>query len=277
MLPSLDPAWLLLAGHLIHAEDNPLRKKLLYLLARRLEMPFLRFSYRALRGRLRFLTRNRVSRELLRRLAVLPLARYGDTAHPMITADALRLVAAQDTAIAIGPCRCRLAHDGCAHRLETDMVIRTGTGAFTAAFPQDYRVIGKGEAAKLLRAFADEGLWHMVFLHCPDAAGYNEYAICNCCTCGCVPFMLNKFFGQNGFPLVRGEHVAATVAENCRGCGGCLEVCPWQARALRNGKVAVDPELCFGCGLCARFCRNGGVVLNRSRPRPALRSDRQTA
>jgi ferredoxin len=156
--------------------------------------------------------------------------------------------------------------------METDMVIRTGTEAFTAAFPRDYRRIDREEAKTLVRTFADEGLWHMVFLHCPDPAGYNEYAICNCCTCGCVPFMLNKFFGQEGFPLVRGERVAETIPGQCRNCGECLAVCPWAARTSVNGAAAVDAERCFGCGLCVRACPNGAVVLRRARPRPPLRT-----
>jgi ferredoxin len=272
MDPSFDPAWLLLAGHLIHAEESTLRRKLLYIFARWIEIPLLRTAFHGMHGRLRWLTRTAAARALWRELAVRPIARHIDTAHPMITDDAVRLLEAQETAVAIGPCRCRLAHAGCTHRLETDMVIRTGTAAFTAAFPKQYRAIDKIEGARLLREFAGEGLWHMVFLHCPSGAGYNEYVICNCCTCGCVPFMLNRFFGQDGFPLVRGEHVAATDAANCRGCGDCLAVCPWEARTLRDGRAAVDLDRCFGCGLCARACRNGGVSLRRARPRPALRT-----
>jgi ferredoxin len=232
----------------------------------------LRFAYSGMRGRLRFLSDNTLARFLLKRLVLQPIGLRGDTAHPLPTADVLKLIDDQTSAIAVGPCRCRVAHGQCRHRLETDMVIRTGVEAFTKAWPHDYRELARDEAKRLIEVCADEGLWHMVFLHLPTAAGANEYVICNCCTDGCVPFMLNKVFGQDGFPLVRGEHVAHTLADRCRGCGDCLAVCPWEARTLVDGVVAVDSDKCFGCGLCARVCRNGGVSLVRERPRPPLRT-----
>jgi len=268
-----DPAMLVLAGHLAHAEGSRLRRWLLYLLARRLEVPFLRFSHEVMFGRRRALHDNPVTRAALKSLLFRPLARYGDTGHPMITADVLRLLDAQDAAIAIGPCRCRVAHGhDCGHTLETDMVIRTGVAAFTKAFPRDYRRIDRDDATALIRSFADQGLWHMVFVHCPSRAGVNEYAVCNCHRDGCVPFLLNKTYGQEGFPLLRGEHLAGLDATACRGCGDCRAVCPWEARRLVDGRAFVDPELCFGCGLCAAACPNGAIQLRRERPRPPLRT-----
>jgi len=267
-----DPGWLLLAGHLAYHEQSRLRKYLLYLLVRYVELPFLKSGYKATRGEWRFIAEKPLLRLLAKTFILHPIGARIDTGHPMLTDDVINLIDSQETDIAVGPCRCRMAHGQCNHRLETDIVIRTGTGAFTKAFPKDYRRITKEEAKDLVRICADEGMWHMVFVHCHTAQGVNEYAVCNCCQDGCVPFLLNKEFGQDGFPLLRGEYVAQTNPSACKGCGKCLDICPWDARTLVDGVIAVDTDLCFGCGLCARVCENEGVSMIKQRPQPALRT-----
>jgi len=274
---ALEPGFLFLAGHLVTREDSALRKALLYIFARYIEIPMLKAGYAGTRGRLRFLSSNKLSRFILKRFLLHPIGIHAETAHPMPTDDVLRLIDDQQAAMAVGPCRCRIAHGRCLHRLETDLVIRTGTEAFTKAWPKDYRVLNREEAKSLIEECAGDGLWHMVFVHCPADTGMNEYVICNCCADGCVPFLLNKVFGQDGFPLVRGEYLAETEYGQCRGCGECLDVCPWEARAAINGAAVVDEEKCFGCGLCARTCRNGGVRLAKLRARPPLRTYQERA
>lgn len=48
-------------------------------------------------------------------------------------------------------------------------------------------------------------------------------------------------------------------AEQCRGCGRCLEVCPYQAVSFRKNaaggwSAVVDRALCKGCGNCISVC-----------------------
>jgi len=53
---------------------------------------------------------------------------------------------------------------------------------------------------------------------------------------------------------------SVSINENlCRSCGRCLQVCPYQAIALKQNSlgsyVAVaDPILCKGCGNCISVC-----------------------
>jgi heterodisulfide reductase subunit A-like polyferredoxin len=48
--------------------------------------------------------------------------------------------------------------------------------------------------------------------------------------------------------------------ERCRGCGRCLEVCPYQAVSFQKNGAAgqwhsvVDQALCKGCGNCIAVC-----------------------
>lgn len=83
----------------------------------------------------------------------------------------------------------------------------------------------------------------------------NEYVICNCCTDGCVPYILNRSLGQGVFPLVRGGMRAAVNPLTCRECGTCVEVCPFSCRLITGGHSTVGD--CYGCGLCAARCPYG--------------------
>lgn len=43
--------------------------------------------------------------------------------------------------------------------------------------------------------------------------------------------------------------------ERCRGCGTCIEACPYGALSLgENGKIQLDKDKCNGCGKCVDFC-----------------------
>jgi ferredoxin len=133
--------------------------------------------------------------------------------------------------------------------METDIVIKTGADVWLEAFPDEYRVIYGEEAVRIIKDCAEQGLFHMVFLHCLLGGAVNEYVICNCCTDGCVPYILNRSLGQPVFPLIRGEWRPEVDPTLCRGCGECVAACPFAARILRDGVSEVFD--CFGCGLYA--------------------------
>ena len=263
--------------HGAEGEVSRLRRWSLYLFARYLEMPLLAASYHLLRGRYRRLGQSRAVRALGTALGG-PFAYAGDTARALPAPRVLEMIEALPGQIAVGPCRCRAAHRGCNHPLETDLVIHAGVEAWTRAFPDEYRVIDSAEAQRIVRTCSQLGMWHMIFVHCPigqhgrgpkghdhgpSALGWDlghEYVICNCCTCGCVPYILNRELGQRFYPLLQGEYVAHTEAGRCTGDGACLAACPFQARAVVDGH-AVLADTCFGCGLCAAACPEGAITM----------------
>jgi len=253
---------LILAGHLFTEEGSKARRWLLYILARYAEMPFLKASWSSIYGKWSFLSTNPIWKKLWTNLITRPISQWIDTGVPVPADRVMELINAQESAIAVGPCRCRLAHHSCDHRMRTDIVIRTGTPAFLAAFPKDYEVIDKEEAKQIVAACRDEGMFQMVFIHCSPDGAANEYVICNCCLDGCIIYLLNKNFGQHGFELVPGPFIAEQNPGQCKGCGECLGLCPWDARSLdSNGKVILAAERCLGCGLCAAACKNEGVKM----------------
>ena len=88
----------------------------------------------------------------------------------------------------------------------------------------------------------------------------NEYVICNCCTDGCVPYILNRSLGQGIFPLVKGDMRAAVDPLTCRECGTCVEVRPFSCRLISGGHSTVID--CYGCGLCAARCPYGASQMS---------------
>jgi heterodisulfide reductase subunit A len=64
------------------------------------------------------------------------------------------------------------------------------------------------------------------------------------------------------------EATVANVNESlCRGCGFCVDACPYKAIELKdvniNGHIqqvaTVNEALCKGCGSCSAACLNGAI------------------
>ena len=248
--------------HAVTGEYSRFRRWALFAFARYLELPLLGWGYQLLRGRYRRVGQYRLVREVLRWAVAAPFGYLGDTGRPMPAPKVLQLLDGLEGPIAVGPCRCRGTHHGCDHPLETDIVIRTGVEAWTRAFPHEYRVIGKEEAKQIVEACRRQGLWQMVFVHCP-VNQENEYVICNCCSCGCGPYILNRELGQRAYPLLKGDWAAVTDPARCTGHGGCVAACPFGARALRDGRVHLV-NLCYGCGICVDACPEGAIAMQET-------------
>ena len=234
-------------------------KTLLYFFARYLELPLLSFSFSLLRGKWKKLGSQPLFRQALGWALAAPFARLADTAKPIPFPQVLDLLDQVEGPIAVGPCRCRISHHACPHPLPTDIVIGIGAEVWEKAFPKDYRQITKEEAKEIVTQCHNLGMWQMVFVHCP-AHGGPEYVICNCCTCGCVPYILNRELGQKVYPFIPGPYISRTDPARCEGLGECLKACPFGARSIKNGKSTLT-GICFGCGKCADACPNKAITM----------------
>jgi ferredoxin hydrogenase large subunit len=49
------------------------------------------------------------------------------------------------------------------------------------------------------------------------------------------------------------------IAEKCKRCLVCVEVCPVRAISDVDGKVSIDKSICLECGCCASSCPNEAI------------------
>jgi len=249
-------------------EYNPTRLYTFRVFIGSMETIVLWLGYEICKGRLRFLIESRTTRNIVSYLIVYPIAKWVTTGVVTPTRDVISIIQQLEGKIAVGPCQCRgniqkySPTCKCDHPLRTDMAIRTGTEPFKEAFPKDREYIEKDEAIRIVDECSKKGMFNQVFVHCMYGGAINEWAICNCCTDGCVPYILNRTLGQEVFPLIRGDEFSVTDKEMCdrsKCSDECIEVCPFDARNIVNNVVKVGD--CFGCGLCELKCPNDAIKL----------------
>jgi len=99
--------------------------------------------------------------------------------------------------ISLGPCSCRREFHNCDYPVMTEIVLGNGSSDVYASRVEEFHQISKDEAKEILREAHRNHLTHSI-MRC----GSNFYALCNCCSCCCVPTRLRRQFGI-GKALVR--------------------------------------------------------------------------
>ena len=66
--------------------------------------------------------------------------------------------------------------------------------------------------------------------------------------------------------LFHAPTVASVNANLCTGCGMCVQVCPYEALSLKEGKVEVNEVLCEGCGTCSATCLRAAIKVKNLTP-----------
>jgi NAD-dependent dihydropyrimidine dehydrogenase PreA subunit len=131
--------------------------------------------------------------------------------------------------------------------------------------PVTTKRVSTGEALKLLESFHEAGLVHTAWFK--DCIRDQFYVICNCCSCCCLGFNMQKIGIQQ---LTSSGYVAAVNSDTCRGCGTAINYCPFDAIRIVDGKSFVIWEKCMGCGICVSKCPNNArsLVLDERKGQP---------
>ena len=163
---------------------------------------------------------------------------------------------------AVRDCICRvqqrLVGKGCEHTVENCLVFSPRPGAFDGGGAN--RPLSREEAQDVLTRAAEEGLVHST-MNQRDQIFY----ICSCCTCCCG---VMRGVAEFGVPtaVARSDFRVAVDGELCTGCGACVRRCPFGALAKDGNVASCDGSRCVGCGVCVSACEFGALALGR---RPA--------
>ncbi|MFO7797395.1 MAG: ATP-binding protein [Promethearchaeati archaeon] len=116
------------------------------------------------------------------------------------------------------------------------------------------------EAKELVDKFAKAGLVFTTENH----DNINHQVLCCCCEC-CCAFVrgMTRFEDKNENCLAKSNYVSKVDKGLCKGCGLCVERCPFDAVTLIDEKADVNPNKCYGCGVCAVTCPTKAITLHR--------------
>ena len=126
----------------------------------------------------------------------------------LLTTDEAEEIVDIAEGLALGPCTCRETFGNCDNPINAEIMLGLNGNVFVEERPQDYREISREEAKDILRQSHRRGLIHTI-IKCRQ----DYYAICNCCSCCCVPLRLSKQYGI-GRALSRSGDIVKELREH---------------------------------------------------------------
>lgn len=169
------------------------------------------------------------------------------------------------TDIVVQPCDCRKLGENCNRPVDTCLWL--DEGARKALDRGHGRRLSKEEALDLLRWADKRGL-----MHTADSEWRERglHAICNCCACDCYPFRAAQELGTKGV-WPKSHYIVQYDQDRCNQCGACVKRCHFGA-FYHDGsiievdgkvkkRVSINPEKCWGCGLCANTCPQDAIEM----------------
>jgi ferredoxin len=123
--------------------------------------------------------------------------------------------------------------------------------------PSGPGTLSREEALAMLDRAEEIGLVHTVS-NVAEGIGY----VCNCCGCCCGILRGITEWGIDK-SVASANYYALVDADECTGCGTCVDRCHVAAVSLEEGLASVCKEKCIGCGLCVTGCQSGAAGLER--------------
>ena len=125
----------------------------------------------------------------------------------LLTLDEAEEIVDISEGLALGPCDCRAVFRNCNNPINAEIMVGLSRNVFIEERPHDYQEITKQEAKDVLRQCHQRGLIPTI-VKCRQ----DFYAICNCCSCCCVPLRLSKQYGI-GNALTRSDDIVREFRE----------------------------------------------------------------
>ncbi|MFC1994743.1 ferredoxin-like protein, partial [Chloroflexota bacterium] len=124
---------------------------------------------------------------------------YGNGAHSgfVLTLEEAERIVDAATSIALGPCSCRRTFVNCDNPMNVEILVGLGAEVFAHIGRDGFEMISRESAKEILQLCYKGNLVHTL-VRCRG----DFYAICNCCSCCCVPLRLRRNYGI-GYALVR--------------------------------------------------------------------------
>lgn len=191
-------------------------------------------------------------------LRVIPVQKYIDIEHHIASYNDVEAILDKVDIIAVTDCLCRKQKKfigaGCSRPSETCFMF--GSMAQYYIDNKLGRKIEKAEALKIVAEAQKSGLVTQ------PGTSQNPAGMCNCCgDCCAVLGAIKKY--PNPAEIVFSNYFASIAAENCTGCGACIDICPMEAIQMADsGTAEVNLARCIGCGLCLTACNFDAVKLN---------------
>jgi ferredoxin len=159
--------------------------------------------------------------------------------------------------ITVSVCYCRherrLLDEGCEY--PDDVCLQFGPFATFVKERGFGREISREEAHEILKKSAEAGL-----IHTSSNTRERIDFICNCCTCCCGILRGVSHFNAP-VRTVSSNYEAVVDADECTGCGECLERCQMDALSLEEETAELSVERCIGCGVCVYHCPAEAISL----------------
>jgi ferredoxin len=169
--------------------------------------------------------------------------------------DDIKAMLDKAKSFSVRDCICRVQQDMLKSR-RCDFSLKNCVSFSPVDRPSRPNDITREEALAILDEAERVGL-----VHCVSNVIKDVFYVCNCCGCCCGVLRGITDWGIEE-SVARANYHAQVNADECNGCGLCVERCQVSAITLEDVAV-VAPDKCIGCGLCVSGCPVEAVVLER--------------